>query len=124
MGFIRFDPYKGGEKMYLETIQQLEAVENTAEKEKQNAKAESARCISDAQKKGQALMQQAQERANQAGVESMTRAEAEAEAARKTVLAKAEAECAALRAQAEEKMDAAVSEIVRKVVNRGCQSQK
>lgn len=110
--------------MYLETIRQISQVEDATEKAKADAKTEAQKRIADAEKAGQALLVRAQQEADAENAVSLRRAEEQAALQRTRTLQSAQADCDALRQSAAVRMPDAVKEIVRKVVERSCPSQK
>ena len=102
--------------MSLEAITKIRAVEENMDQSRADAKANAQKLVADAEREGQALLQQGQERAAAAAVEAMRKAEEAAALRRKEILAQADKDCDALRTEASKRMDKATQAILERVV--------
>lgn len=114
-GFL-LDLWKRGERMSLEAITKIRAVEDGAEQSKADARAQAQKLAADAEREGRALLNQGREKA--AGVSAKAMQEAEGKAARRRdeILAQAAKDCEKLKADAGARMDKAVQAILGRVV--------
>jgi V/A-type H+-transporting ATPase subunit G/H len=108
---------EAGEKMSLETIQKIAAIESEAEKQRTDALAEAKKIVADADSAGQEKLRLAKA-AVEADVSKLClEAETLGKAAADAIAARMRSQCAALESAASAKIDAAASIIVEKVVN-------
>lgn len=103
--------------MSLETIQKITAIESEAEKQRIDALAEAKKVVADADSAGQEKLRLAKTAAEADVSKLCLDAESLGKAAADAIAARMRSQCAALETAAAEKMDAAVSIIVEKVVN-------
>ncbi len=107
---------KRGERMSLEAISKIRAVEEGMERSKADAKAQAQKLVADAEREGRALLQQGKEKAAAAAAAAMKQAEGQAEERRKEILAQAEKDCEKLKKDARTRMDKAAQAILGRVV--------
>ncbi len=108
---------EGGEIMSLEAMKKITEAEQDTQSRRAGAAAEAKKLVSDAEKAGRALVEQARAQAEAQAKEAM--AQAESRAARRTeeILAEKRSDCDALRSAARERLPAAVELIVGRVVS-------
>lgn len=109
---------KGGEKMYLETVKKITAVENETEQAKAAARAQVQQKLAESERAGKELLVKQRADCRAQREELLGAAREKAEAQRQEMLRIAAADCQQLRRSAQARMDAAVEEIVRRVVER------
>ena len=102
--------------MSLEAIKQVTDSEQLADQKKAAAVAEAARTIAQAQKQGDGLLEEAQQKAQAVAAQKLKDAEGRAEVEARQVEAKTQEECSALKAEAKGKLEDAAALIIRKVV--------
>ena len=90
---------KRGERMSLEAISKIRAVEESMERSRADAKAQAQKLVADAEREGRALLQEGKEKAR-----------------RKEILAQAEKDCEKLKKDARTRMDKAAQAILGRVV--------
>ena len=108
---------EAGEKMSLEIIKKIAAVEAETDKQRADAVSEAKKMIAQAHTEGQALLQKAQGEAEAEVRQRLDAAMAEGKAEAAKILEGVESQCDALEKGAAGKMQAAVSIIVERVVN-------
>ena len=114
-GFL-LDLWKRGERMSLEAITKIRAVEDGVEQSKADAKAQAAKLIADAEREGRALLHAGREKAAAASAEAMKAADGKAAGRREEILAQSAKDCQKLKADASARMDKAVQAILGRVV--------
>ena len=107
---------KGGEEMSLEAIEKIRSAEDEADQARAQARVHAQKIRDDAERAGQALMEQSRRTAAEKTAEVMQAAEERGAARRGEILAAAEKECRALNRQADTHMALAVETIVERVV--------
>lgn len=107
---------KGGDKMYLETVKQITAVENEMEQAKAAARAQVQQQLAEAERAGKELLQRTQAQNRAARDEALAQAQQQAAQQQQQSQALAQTECDRLRESAALKMALAAEEIVRRVV--------
>ena len=107
---------KRGERMSLEAISKIRAVEESMERSRADAKAQAQKLVADAEREGRALLQEGKEKAAAAAAAAMKQAEGQAEERRKEILAQAEKDCEKLKKDARTRMDKAAQAIIGRVV--------
>lgn len=104
--------------MSLEALQKVTSAEQSAQTKKAEAAAAAKKLVSDAQRAGEALLEQTRQEAEAGNKALLQQAEQRAEQAAQRLLADAKAQAGAMCKTAEGKLDAAADLIVRRVVNR------
>ena len=104
--------------MYIDAVKDIQKLEEQMEQAKAQARAKAQEAMAAAEKDGRAMLAEVRQEIRQADAEAMEYCETKAAAHRQTVLDAAEADCQALRQRAAAHMDAAVAQIVGKVVGR------
>lgn len=107
---------KGGEEMSLEAIEKIRSAEDEADQARAQARVQAQKIRDDAERAGQALLEQSRRTAAEKTAEVMQAAEERGAARRGEILAAAEKECRALNRQADTHMALAVETIVERVV--------
>jgi vacuolar-type H+-ATPase subunit H len=102
--------------MYMETVKELQKLEEQWEQAKTDARARSRERLGAAEKEGRTRLATAQQSIRKEDAEAMRACEAQAAEQREKVLLSAEADCQALRQRAQSHMDEAVAQIVGRVV--------
>ena len=103
--------------MSLEAITKIRAVEDSMEQSKAEAKAQAQKLIADAEREGNALLQQGREKASAAAAAAMKEAENAAAKRREEILSQAAKDCGKLKADAGTRMDKAAQAILGRVVD-------
>ncbi|MCD7918400.1 MAG: putative porin [Clostridiales bacterium] len=103
--------------MSLEAVKQVTEAEERAKARKAEAQQEAKKLASDAEKAGQATVQQARQAAGDAVAELMAQAEQWAGVRTNQIIRETEGACDQLRAQAQQRLEQAASLIVERVVN-------
>ena len=107
---------KGGEEMSLEAIEKIRSAEDEADQARAQARVQAQKIRDDAERAGQALLEQSRRTAAEKTAAGMQAAEERGAARRGEILAAAEKECRALNRQADTHMALAVETIVERVV--------
>jgi len=105
-----------GERMSLEAISKIRAVEEGMERSKADARAQAQKLIADAEREGRSLLQQGREKSAAAAAAAMSQAEDQAKQRRKEIMAQAEKDCEKLKTDARTRMDKAAQAILGRVV--------
>ena len=116
-GFPVKDLWKRGEKMSLEAITKIRAVEDGVEQSKADAKTQAQKLVADAEREGRALLQKGREKSAGASAEALKKAEETAAKRRDEILAQSKKDCQKLKADAGARMDKAVQAILGRVVD-------
>lgn len=103
--------------MSIEAIQQVSQAEASAQEKRQTAYAQAKQLVRDAERNGQALLEQARQRAESETRDAMAQAEQNAAARAKQVLSENAKACDLLCNAARSRLDAAAALIVKRIVN-------
>ncbi len=103
--------------MSLEAIKQVAETEQTFQRQREEALAAAKKLLTDAERDGKALLEQARAQAETESRSFLTDAEGKAAIQAAEVMKEAEQHCAEIRKTAEERLEQAVSLIVGRVVN-------
>lgn len=104
--------------MSLEALQKVTAAEQAAQAKKAEAAVAAKKLVSDAQRAGEALLEQARQEAEEGNKALLRQAEQRAQREAQRLLEDAKAQAGAMSKTAEGRLDAAADLIVRRVVNR------
>jgi len=108
---------KGGGNMSLEVMKQVTEAEQVSQTRKAEALAAAKKTVADAERAGQAGLEEARARAQEQVKAFMQEAEAQAQKQTDRILTETKNACKALQASAEGRMSQAAALIVRRVVN-------
>lgn len=103
--------------MSLEAMKKITEAEQDTQSRRAGAAAEAKKLVSDAEKAGRALVEQARTQAEAQAKEAMVQAEARAACRTEEILAQQREACSALQAKARARLPAAVELIVGRVVS-------
>lgn len=103
--------------MSLEAVKQVTQAEEQAKLRRQTAQQEAKKRVADAEKAGQALVEEARKAAAERNAALLAQAEANAGTRASETIREAEGTCDRLRADAQRRLEQAASLIVEKVVN-------
>ena len=104
--------------MYLDTVKEIQQLEEQMEQAKAQARAQAREAQEDAEKTGRDLLAETRRAIREADAAAMEACEARAAQQRDGVLKAAQADCQALRDRASDRMEDAVARIVGRVVGR------
>ncbi|MBO4853699.1 MAG: hypothetical protein J5482_00935 [Oscillospiraceae bacterium] len=104
--------------MYIDTIREIQALEEQLEQEKMRCRQQAKDVLSATEKEGRDFLSSVRQKIREADQSAQQETEELAAQQRKAVLAEAEADCRALRERAAARTDEAAAFIVEKVVGR------
>ncbi len=108
--------WKGGEKVSIESIKRVTEAEQTAQTQKSEAILRARKMVGDAEKAGQAALNEAKAGAQAEVSALMAEAETAAAAKEKEIMSASQEACDALRTAAAQKLQEAAALIVERVV--------